>query len=117
MTYEHWTKSVHHDGSPYYVMSNSLHLGSIVTLRLRTGIDAPVERVFLRTTPDGEQYMQGMRQVEVDRVSLWWEIELELRMLSTNYRFFLEASDGGYWLSSSGITRHTPTDATDFKIL
>jgi len=117
MIYEHWTKSVHHDGSPYYVVGSPLHPGSKVTLRLRTGIQTPVERVFLRTTPDGEQCMQVMSQINVDRVSRWWEIALELRMASTNYRFFLEAADGGYWFSGSGITRHSPTDATDFKIL
>jgi alpha-glucosidase len=112
-----WTKSVHHDGSPYYVVGNTFLTGSTPTLRLRTDVEAPIERVFLRTTPNGQQQMQQMRPAQVEEVARWWEIELKLHMPRTNYRFFIESSEGGYWLSAEGITRHAPTDATDFKVL
>src|SRR3984893_7503697 len=114
---DHWTKSVHHDGSPFYVVGQSFKLGSNITLRVRADVEAPIERVFLRATPNGEQRMQEMRPAQVEGVSRWWEIDLELRMPRTNYRFFIQSSPGGYWLSAAGITRHAPTDATDFKVL
>src|SRR5579863_8815897 len=98
-----WMKSVHHDGSPYYMTGKALQIGSTLTLRLRADVEAPIERVFLRTTPDGGQHMQVMRPAQVEKVARWWEIELKLQMPRTNYRFFLQASQGGYWFSASGI--------------
>ena len=114
---EHWTKSVHHDGSPYYVVGEARALGSSVTLRLRADVDAPIERIFLRTTPNGEQHVREMQPSRTEQVARWWEIELPLRMPRTNYRFFIQSGDSGYWYSGAGITRHAPTDATDFVVL
>ncbi len=117
MADDSWVKSVHHDGSSYYVVSESLSIGAMLTLRLRADVDAPIERIFLRTTPNGGQYMQEMRPAQVEKVARWWETELKLQMPYTSYRFFLQASEGGYWFSAGGITRHAPTDASDFKVL
>jgi alpha-glucosidase len=114
---ESWTKSVHHDGSPYYVVGNDLQIGSTLTLRLRADVEAPIERVFLRITPNGTQQMREMRPDQVETVARWWEIDLKLHMPRTGYRFFLQSSEGGYWFSAGGITRYAPTDASDFKFL
>jgi len=117
MPNDSWTKSVHHDGSPYYVTGKALHIGSTLTLRLRADVEAPIERVFLRTTPNGGLRIQEMRPAQIEEVTRWWEIDLKLHMPLTNYRFFLQSRGGGYWFSAAGMTRHVPTDATDFKIL
>jgi len=50
-----WLSTVHHDGSPRYVSNLNPRLGETVRVRLRVGAAAPVRRVFLRTSPDGEQ--------------------------------------------------------------
>ena len=89
MQYNDWMQSVHHDGSPYYVVGDAYTAGSGVTLRLRANVDTPIERVFLRTTPNGEQRMVEMRLTRVEQVTRWWEIELILRMPRTNYRFLI----------------------------
>ncbi len=112
-----WLASVHHDGSPRYVLGNPTGLGTTITLRLRAGLDAPIERAFLRTCPDGEQAISPMRLVQTDAVCQWWEVELQVRMLRTNYRFWLLTPEGGWWLTAAGMMRHTPTDAHDFKLL
>src|SRR5215469_4371430 len=112
-----WMASVHHDGSPRYVVGEPSGLGATATVRLRAGLDAPVERVFLRTNPDGEQAIVPMRLVGADDTCRWWEAELPLRMVYTTYRFWLLTPEGGWWLTAAGMVRHTPTDATDFKIL
>ena len=109
--------SVHHDGSPRYVVGVPSGLGTTVTVRLRAGLDAPVERVFLRTSPDGEQTITPMRQTRADVACRWWEAELPLRATCNAYRFWLLTPEGGWWLTAAGLTRYTPTDATDFKIL
>ncbi len=117
MFHPHWSDSVHHDGSPRYVVTRKDSSGTGVTLRLRAGLDAPIEHVFLRTYPDGEQDLAPMRLVSMDAIDRWWEVEYRLSMPSTNYRFFLITSEGGWWLTAAGMVRHNPTDATDFKIL
>jgi len=58
-----------------------------------------------------------MRIVSSDALSHWWEAEVRLHMLRTNYRFFLNTTEGNWWLTANGIVRYTPTDATDFKFL
>src|SRR5437764_9934469 len=112
-----WTASVHHDGSPCYVHGTTNSPGTTVTLRLRTGLDTPIERIFVRTNPDGEQLFTPMHQVATESVCQWWETSLQLRMLRNNYRFYLLTSEGSWWLTAAGMLRSTPTDASDFKIL
>src|ERR1044071_6899567 len=127
---ENWLASVHHDGSPRYVISHPHGQGKKVTIRLRAAIDAPIARIYLRTCPDGEQAMTSMHPVDADKkdkqtksngktraICQWWETEVEVNMPRFGYRFFLQTKDGSWWLTAAGIQRHSPTDATDFKIL
>src|SRR5258708_6283431 len=114
----HWTNSAHHDGSSRYVDPSTQHrLGSTVTLRLRVDVHSPIERVFVRTNPDGEQHLDPMQLVGTDSVCNWWEAQIKLHMLHNNYRFLFLTSEGSWWLTAAGMVRHTPTDANDFKIL
>jgi alpha-glucosidase len=113
----HWTESLHHDGSPRYVTARTQAPGEQVSIRLRTGLDAPIERVFLRICPDGEQSMIEMRLAETGAASRWWEVNFRLTMRRTSYRFWLLTPEGEWWLTALGMTRHTPTDANDFQLL
>ncbi|GIV88588.1 MAG: alpha-glycosidase [Chloroflexus sp.] len=116
MTIRSWEASIHHDGSPRYVQFGG-RMGDTARLRLRIAADAPVGGVFVRTCPDGEQHFTPMRDLGVQGVCRWWEGELPIRMLRTNYRFLLRADDGVYWYSAGGVTRYYPTDANDFVLL
>ena len=113
----HWSHSVHHDGSPSYVVCNDYTLGASVTLRLRVDIDAPIEHIFVRSSPDGEQRMTPMQVKTTHGVYRVWETKIQLHMPRTNYRFFLITAEGNWWYTSAGMIRYTPTDTTDFKIL
>lgn len=115
-----WSASVHHDGSSRYartVSGRELDYGEEVTLRLRTGLDAPVERVLLRTCPDGEQSFIEMKPEPAGPACRWWSATLALAMPSTLYRFALFAADGMYWYNGSGLHRHVPADTEDFRLL
>lgn len=113
-----WTHSVHHDGSPCYTPTDeTISLGSIIKLRVRTGLDAPVKSIFVRTNPDGEQHMAPLRLIARDPASCWWEGDIQITMVRNNYRFFLMTAEGNWWLNAFGMTRYTPTDAMDFRIL
>ncbi len=114
----HWSHSVHHDGSLCYVDGNgAISLGSTVRLRVRTGLDAPVKSIFLRTSPDGEQHLAPLRLIAQDAAACWWEGDMQISMLKNTYRFLLLTEEGNWWLTAAGMLRYTPTDATDFRIL
>ena len=115
--------SVHHDGSDRYVRPlggvdpDRLRVGDRLRIRVRAGFDAPVERVVLRTTPDGEQVFEEMSEVEPGPACRWWEIELLVSMPSTGYRFLVLTDGGHRWLNGSGLHVETPTDRDDFLLL
>src|SRR6266567_3353777 len=112
-----WTTSVHHDGSSRYVVADRFDPGAIVTLRLRAGLEGPIERIFVHTRPDGEQRMEPMRQAGTGAACQWWEADLRLSGLHNKYRFYLLTAEGGWWLTAAGMLCYTPTDANDFNIL
>ena len=61
--------SIHHDGSSRYVTApagRALRLGDDVTLRLRMDRGAQVERILLRSCPDGEQLFTEMHPAPED---------------------------------------------------
>ncbi len=114
----HWSHSVHHDGSACYVDAHgTISLGSTVKLRVRTGLDAPITGIFLRANPDGEQHMVPLRLSAKGAAACWWEGEMQIRMLKTNYRFLLLTDEGHCWLTAAGMLRYTPPDTADFRIL
>jgi len=114
--------SIHHDGSKRYVISSNgadLHLGDEVTIRLRAAVAAPIERILLRTCPDGEQFFAEMHKEEAPAMSAcsWWRVSLKLGMPVTSYRFLIFTQDGVWWYNGSGAHQHVPTDAEDFRLL
>jgi alpha-glucosidase len=115
--------SVHHDGSARYVRradnrpALGLRLGDEVAIRLRAGLDAPVERVFLRTTPDGEQRFAELAEAVAGPACRWWEATIRLEMPVTLYRFLLLVDGEPWWCNGSGLHRGTPTDHEDFRLV
>jgi alpha-glucosidase len=115
--------SLHHDGSARYVVPGPgadparLRIGDRLTLRVRAGHDAPIERLFLRTTPDGEQVFDELTEVDRDAAARWWTVELALTMPSNGYRFLVVTPDGPRWLNGSGVHEATPTDRDDFVVV
>lgn len=112
-------KSIHHSGSSRYVFPAPAHLGDVVTIRLRAGLELPIRHVFLRTAPDGEQYLTPLQPEGLDPTSpcRWWRAPLRLTMPVTSYRFLIIADDSTCWYNGSGIHTFNPTDAEDFRIL
>ena len=74
--------AIHHDGSGRYVQPcdgadpRRLRVGDRVRLRMRAAPEAPVERVFLRTMPDGEQQFEALRPAAPGPACQWWETDL-----------------------------------------
>ncbi|MEZ4643472.1 MAG: alpha-amylase family glycosyl hydrolase, partial [Chloroflexota bacterium] len=85
--------------------------------RLRLRPDAPVQRVYLRTFPDGEQLITPMQQTAVSPPAQWWEADLAINQPTVHYRFILQAADGVWFYTAAGPTAHVPLDRTDFRLL
>ncbi|TLN09939.1 maltodextrin glucosidase, partial [bacterium] len=112
--------SIHHDGSVRYVKpleSDHIQLGKNVLLRLRAGQNAPVERVFLYTCPDGEGQYDEMQAESTGGVCRWWSIQIPIQMPLTGYRFLILANGSPYWYNASGLHVYTVTDQDDFRLL
>ena len=112
--------SIHHDGSSRYVQLShpgDPRLGDGVTLRLRAGLQVPIERILLRTAPDGEQTFTEMQPAEQEPACRWWQVRLRLTEPVVSYRFLLFTEDGAWWYNGAGLQCHIPTDALDFRLL
>ncbi len=112
-----WLKTVHHDGSDRYLSNLYPALGETVRVRLRTGSDAPIQKVYLRTSPDGEQSFTAMTPGAVEPPLRWWEADLPVREPMVSYRFVIVADDGVWWFNGAGASAHIPTDVNDFQLL
>ncbi len=113
----HWTAGLHHDGSALYVSNPLPTHGERVTVRVRVPADAPIQRIFLRTAPDGENKLDALHQVERDSVSAWWAGELHVSMPRNPYRFKIMTGEGTYHLTAAGSSQAEGPDFFDFKIL
>ncbi len=112
-----WAASIHHDGSELYVSDLTPRLGDRIRLSLRLDTAADVQRVVLRTSPDGEQSLAALQRT-VDRgASQWWTINLTITEPYTHYRFIIDSGEAVWHYSAAGLTLHAPLDATDFRIL
>ena len=113
----------HHDGSALYVSDLEPSLGQTVSVWLRVGAEAGIERVFVRSTPDGEPRFSPA--VVDRRVSgrgagpseVWWRAEVEVRNPDTRYRFLVHGPDGQRWLNALGLFGHDVPDVHDFRLL
>lgn len=118
-----WLNTVHHDGSERYVSTLYPRAGERVHIRLRAGSTAPLGRVYLRTTPDGEQHFASMARVESrsraeSRAPVqWWEADLPINEPVVSYRFVLQAADGVWFYSAAGITDYEPPETLSFRIV
>ena len=115
-----FTASIHHDGSSRYVRipyAGELRLGDYVEIRLRATPQAPIERILLRSSPDGEQQFVEMQKGFDGPACTWWTAHLSVSMPLVNYRFLLFTRDGVWWYNGRGLQRHNPTDAEDFRLL
>ena len=115
-----WLQSVHHDGSDAFVSSPYPALGDCIRVRVRTGVNAPIRRVYLRTAPDGEQAITPLQPLPAAHAGdpwRWWEGELPINERLVHYRFLIQADDGVWWLNAAGPGYFDPLDADDFKLL
>ena len=112
-----WLSTVFHAATPPYVSEPYPRLDQTVTLRLRVTRTAPVQRVYLRTFPDGEQALTPMALTQTTDLVNWYSVSMPVREPSVHYRFLLVAEDGVWQYTAAGPLAHVPLDNQDFRLL
>jgi alpha-glucosidase len=110
---------VHHDGSARYVSPADPQPGEAVILRLRHAPALAVERLLLRTAPDGEQLFTAMQPepFQPGDACRWWRVTLQAGMPLTGYRFLLLVDGQAWWYNAAGLHAYPPLDGQDFRLL
>jgi alpha-glucosidase len=116
----------HHDGSPLYTADSTPALGDRVRVWVRVPAGFPVNRMFLRTCPDGDQ-MFAAAEVDTERTGravggygrgdTWWTVSVPVHNPVSRYRFWLDTPAGYVWFNASGLHRHDVTDNDDFRLV
>jgi alpha-glucosidase len=107
----------HHDGSAGYVSDAAPTLGQTVSVWLRVPAAAGVDRVFVRSTPDGEPRFSPAVVDRTGSGQAWWRAEVEVRNPVSRYRFLVDGPAGPRWLNALGVFGHDVPDAVDFRLL
>ena len=114
----HWSAGLHHDGSALYVSNPQPRQGERVTISLRAPGSAPIERVLLRTAPDGENHLTPMTRNRDEQGWAWWQADLPATMPRNPYRFKIYSADEGiFYLNAAGVAHFEQPDALDFKLV
>ena len=94
-----------------------LRHGDEVRLRVRAAPGAPVDRVFLRTAPDGEQVLTELAEAAPGPACRWFEVIARLEAPVTDYRFLVVGATGYHWLNGRGLHPEDATDRDDFRLV
>lgn len=111
-----WGEVAHHDGSQLYVSHPYPQIGDHVRVRVRVQSCLEVRAVHLRCTPDGDQQFVACRLETTAESQGWWAADLVMTNQELRYRFVLATSQGGLWVTATGIHAHEVPDAGDFRL-
>ena len=114
---EKWLESVYSDGTAEFVSNPHPKLFETVTIRIRMYEDAPVKHVFLRTVPNGDEFLQEMHPAKKERGLVYYETELKINENRINYQFYLACENVVYFYTQKEITTYVPDQTYDFVLL
>lgn len=112
-----WLESVYSDGTAEFVSNPHPKLFETVTIRIRMYADAPVKHVFLRSLPNGTEYLEQMRLAKTERGLVYYEAPLKMTQRRMQYQFYLVCEDVIYFYTQKDITTYVPDNTYDFKLM
>ncbi len=116
MTEARWLQSLYTDGSAHFVSPPHPKLKESFSIRLRVLADNPIEKIYLRTCPEGEEVLTPMRRRRREGLFQWYQVRITMLPQKLGYRFKVVTSHSIYWYNSLGIQQYLPLDIFDFKI-
>lgn len=112
-----WLESVHSDGTAEFVSNPHPKLRETVKIRIRMYEDAPVRHVYLRSLPNGMEYLREMRVVKKERGLVYYEAPLTMSQTHMQYQFYLVCEDVIRFYTQKEITTYVPDHTYDFKLM
>lgn len=117
MIQPYWLKSAFHAGTSDFLSTTFPKLGETIEVRLRLFKEAPVQKVVLRTCPNGEQQFTSMIRSEVKGDLQYWSAPLKINERIVPYRFGIQTDKSVWWLNASSVGLQEPLSLFDYKIL
>ena len=112
-----WLKSIFHCTSRDYVSNPNPTLGERVVIRLEVTSDAPLEKMVIRTAPNGEQKFTTMSKSGLKGSNQIWEGDVTVNEHLLRYRFGLQTNQTVWWFNAVGTSLDVPFDSFDFKLI
>lgn len=114
---KNWLESVYSDGTAEFVSNPHPKLRETVKIRIRMYADAPVTHVYLRSLPNGMEYLTEMHIVKKERGLVYYEAPLKINETKVRYQFYLVCKDAIYFYTQKEITTYVPDHTYDFKLM
>ncbi|OQA19192.1 MAG: Neopullulanase 1 precursor [bacterium ADurb.Bin363] len=106
-----WKKTLYNDETAQIYAKNKLNPELFVYK------NNDIKEVYIRTSPDGEQYLTPMKKNKKNEFFEVYKGNIDVKSNSINYRFLIFTKKDSFWFSRRGLSRATPPDTMDFKYL
>ena len=111
-----WKKTIFSDGSSNFLSNPTPTLYEDVKFSIRIHKDTKIEDIFLVVWPKGEVHYYEMYKDKEDEFFSWYSINLLMKDLVLNYRFFLMVDGKEYYYTPQGVFDFEPPDYFSFSI-
>ncbi len=112
-----WYDSLYSDGTSMFLKPTYPKLNDIIIVKIRAFKESPINKIYLRIVPDGEEIRLPMKVYRNDNIFKWWQVKFPLSTPLMNYRFKILCENRIIWYNAEGCLEYTPSDDADFKII
>ncbi len=113
----HWSQSLYHDHTPYFLSRLEAGLGEFVTVRLRAPANAPIQKAFLIVMKHGEPQWIPMRALEPGGFWRFFQADMLLESPAVRYSFTVVSGADTVHLTTRGARRFTAPYRDWFQFL
>ena len=112
-----WKETVHSEVNSQFTSNEYPKNGDSVSIRIRTGIESPVGRIWLRWIKDGVSSRIPMTITRKGMNFVYYSSKILITEERLQYSFELETPKGFYFYNRSGISAIHPVEDHDFVII
>ena len=113
-----WKETIITGGSGDFVYPTNPKIGSEVSIKLKIYKDNPINYIFLRIAPNGEEINIEMKKTYEDEFFSWYQASITILTKVTNYRFGIVTQNEFFWFTNElRLLKATPSDVHDFKLI
>ncbi|MBS5885312.1 MAG: alpha amylase N-terminal ig-like domain-containing protein [Clostridium sp.] len=112
-----WINSIFSDGSKIFLSKTNPLMGDNISIRIRAKEKSPIKRVFFRYLRYGEETILQMNKVKVSNGFNYYECNIVIEEIITQYHFIIETDDTTYFYNQKGIYENIIIEDYDFKII